>query len=418
MKKILALILALVLVFALVACGSGKSSETKTDSGETAETVKTDKKIGVILVGDENETYSLAHMNGIKEAVKATGFPEENVIWKYNVPENEVTFDTAVELAEAGCCLIIANSYSHQSYMQQAATEYPEVTFISMTGDNAKISGLPNMKNAFTRCYQARYVTGVVAGMKLKELIDQNKLTEKNYFADGTIRIGYVGAFPYAEVVSGMSGFYLGLKSVVSNVTMEVSYTNSWFDITAEAEAANALISDGCCIIAQHSDSTGVPSTCQKALESGTIVYNVGYNMDIRSVAPDAALTSALNNWGVYYTYVLQCVLEGKEVMTDWTEGYETDAVAISELGKSCAAGTAEKVAETIQAIKEGKLEVFSTDNFTVDGQKVTSWKIDITGDFVPDDDAESIVNGVFVEGLFRSAPAFSIPIDGIIELN
>jgi basic membrane protein A len=437
MKRVLALVLALVMVFALVSCGSSSTTnddtsaaDTSTDAATTdtaadgddqaADSTATDAadiKIGVILVGDENEAYTYAHIKGIKEAAEALNIPDDAIIWKYSITEDEICADTATDLAEEGCNLIISNSYGHQTYMETVAAEYPDITFISMTGDRAAISGLSNFKNAFTCVYQSRYVSGVVAGMKLQELIDDNKLGEANYDDDGNVKIGYVGAYPYAEVVSGYTGFYLGIKSIVENVSMEVTYTNSWFDITAEAEAANSLIADGCVIIGQHSDSTGCPSAIQEAYENGTVCYNVGYNLDMTTVAPDAALTSAINNWVVYYTYAFQCMLNGTEIETDWAEGYDTGAVAISALGASCAEGTAEKVAEVEAAIQSGELKVFSTDNFTVNGEKLDSYLIDTNGDFVNDDE-EAIWDGEFHESYFRSAPAFDIRIDGITELN
>jgi len=302
--------------------------------------------------------------------------------------------------------------------MQQAAEENPDVTFVSMTGDTAALSKLPNFKNAFNDTYQSRYVSGVVAGMKLKELVDAGKVADTNKNADGTIKIGYVGAYPYAEVVSGYTAFYLGVKSIVDNVAMTVTYTNSWYDPTAEAEAANALVASGCIILSQHADSTGAPSACEALLKAGTTVYCVGYNVDMLSVAPTAALTSAQNDWSVYYTYAFNCLLKGETIATDWAEGYNEGAVMISALGASCAAGTAEKVKEVEAALKDGSLNVFDCAKFTVDGKPVTTYlAIDTDGDWVGDT-GEAITDGIFQESTLRSAPYFGIHIDGITELN
>ncbi len=375
-------------------------------------------KIGVILVHDENSGYDAAHINGIKEAAAANGIAEDQIVWKYNIAEDETTYDTATDLVEQGCTYIFSDSYSHQSYMQQAASENPDVTFVSMTGDGAALSGLPNFKNAFNYTFESRYVSGVVAGMKLAELVADGKVADKNKDANGNIKIGYVGAFPYAEVVSGYTGFYLGVKSIVDNVVMDVQYTNSWYDPTAEAEAANALVSGGDIILGQHADSTGAPAACQALLDGGTTVYSVGYNIDMLSVAPTAALTSAQNNWSVYYTYALGCIVNGEEIATDWAKGFNEGAVMISALGESCAEGTAEKVAEVEAALKDGSLNVFDTSKFTVGGQTVTSaMAIDTDGDFVPDSE-EAISDGVFHESTIRSAPYFGLRIDGITELN
>jgi len=375
-------------------------------------------KIGVILVHDENTGYDYAHIQGIKEAAAAVGIADDQIIWKYNISEDENCYDTAMDLVEQGCNYVISDSYGHQSYMQQAASECPEAVFISMTGDTAALSGLTNFKNAFNDTYQSRYVSGVVAGMKLAELVANGLVEDKNMNEDGTIKIGYVGAFPYAEVVSGYTGFYLGVKSIVDNVAMDVTYTNSWYDPTSEAEAANALVASGCIILSQHADSTGAPSACEALLEGGTTVYCVGYNVDMLSVAPKAALTSAQNNWSVYYTYAFTCMLNGEDIATDWAKGYSDGAVMISTLGESCAEGTAEKVAEVEAALKDGTLNVFDTANFTVGGETVTSYMaIDTDGDWVGDT-GEAIVNGIFEESVLRSAPYFGLRIDGITELN
>lgn len=420
MKKFIALLMAIAMVFALAACGT-KTAETSASPEASAGTAVDASaiKIGVILVHDENTGYDFAHIEGIKKAAAAVGIdPEAQIIWKYNVAEDEGCYDTATDLVEQGCTTIFSDSYGHQSYMLQAAEENPDVTFVSMTGDNAALSKLPNLKNAFNYTFESRYVSGVVAGMKLAELVADGKVADKNKNADGTIKIGYVGAYPYAEVVSGYTAFYLGVKSVVENVAMSVSYTNSWYDPTAEAEAANALISDGSIIISQHADSTGAPSACEAALNSGTTVYCVGYNVDMLSVAPTSALTSAQNDWSVFYTYAFNCILKGEEIATDWAAGFNEGAVMISALGASCAAGTAEKVAEVEAAIKDGTLNIFDTSKFTVNGEAVTTYMaIDTDGDWT-NDTGEAIENGIFKESALRSAPYFGLRIDGITELN
>lgn len=420
MKKFLALILALTMVFALAACGT-KTATTSPDPAASAATGvdASTVKIGVILVHDQNTGYDFAHIEGIKKAAADVGIdPAAQIVWKYNVAENEGCYDTATDLVEQGCTYIFSDSYGHQSYMLQAAEENPEVTFVSMTGDNAAGSKLTNLKNAFNYTFESRYVSGVVAGMKLKELVDAGKVTDANKNADGTIKIGYVGAYPYAEVVSGYTAFYLGVKSIVENVSMSVTYTNSWYDPTKEAEAANSLVSTGCIIISQHADSTGAPSACEALLNSGTTVYCVGYNVDMLSVAPTAALTSAQNDWSVFYTYAFNCILKGEEIVTDWAKGYTDGAVMISALGASCAAGTAEKVAEVEAALKDGTLNIFDCSKFTAEGKPVTTYMaIDTDGDF-KGDTGEAIKDGVFYESTLRSAPYFGIRIDGITELN
>ena len=416
MKKIISLTLALMMVLGMAVsfsgCGSDKDSS--------------DIKIGAILIGDENEGYTYAHIEGIKKAAEACGISEDQIIWKYSVGEDEACLDAAKDLADQGCTAVFSNSYGHQSYMKDAAEQYSDVTFISATGDTAAASGLENFKNAFTNIYEARYVSGVVAGMKDKELVDEGKLTDKNK-KDGNIKIGYVGAYPYAEVVSGYTAFFQGIKSVYEDVTMDVQYTNSWFDITAEGEAANALMSRGCVIIGQHADSTGAPAAVEAAQKKGTVAYSVGYNIDMLSVAPNAALTSSTNEWGVYYEYAFNCLLKGETIKTDWSEGYNEGAVAITKLGDSCAEGTQEAVDKAIEGIKDGSVKVFDVSKFTVakgdyykvdgDGHLTSCKAIDTDGDFTPDKE-EAIEDGAFQESKFRSAPYFQLRIDGINELN
>lgn len=406
MKKFLALILALVMALSLVACGgnNNETPDTPDDGDGTA------LKVGVILVGDENEGYTYAHIEGIRKAMEACGLTDDNMVWCYNIPENEECYDKCIECVEQGCNLIITNSYSHQSYTQQAAEENPDVEFVAMTGDTALKSGLANFHNAFNLTFESRYVSGIVAGMKLKELMDEGLVTDPY--------IGYVGAYPYAEVVSGYTGFFLGIKSIVPEAHMDVQYTNSWFNQQEEGKAAEALMGRGCVIIGQHADSTGAPAAVQAAKDAGKVVYSVGYNVDMLNAAPTAALTSSTNDWSVFYTYLFNAALAGETIVTDWAEGYETGAVAITELGPEVAEGTAEAVAAAEEAIKNGELHVFDVETFTVGGEKVTSaFTFDSDGDWVNDTN-EGIVDGYYHESEYISAPSFSLRIDGITELN
>ncbi|HOO79283.1 MAG TPA: BMP family ABC transporter substrate-binding protein [Lachnospiraceae bacterium] len=405
MKKLISFLLVAVMVLSMTACGT------------EATTADESVKIGVILVGDENEGYTYSHIEGIQQAAAAVGIPEENIIWKYSVPEDESCYEAAVDLVDQGCTAIFSNSYGHQSFVQQAAGDYPEVQFVAMTGDTAANSGLSNFSNAFTSVYESRYVSGIVAGLKVAELVDAGVLADENFDADGNVKIGYVGAYPYAEVVSGYTAFFLGIKSVYENVSMEVTYTNSWFDIAAEGEAANSLMADGCVIIGQHADSTGAPTAVEAALTAGKVAYSVGYNVDMTSVAPTAALTSASNNWSVYYTEAFQAVLNGEKIPTNWAKGYADNAVAITALGASCAEGTQENVDAAIAAIKDGSLHVFDVNAFTVGGEHLSTYLVDMDGDF-EDDDEEAIWDGYFHESELRAAPSFDIRIDGITELS
>ncbi len=437
-KKVLALVLVACLAFVTIAfAGCSKQSNT---TGNT-DASKSDVKIGVILVGDETEGYTKAHMDGIKAAAKKLGLAESNIIWKYKVAEDQTCTDAASDLVASGCKAIFANSYGHETYVAQAAEANPDVTFVSMTGDFASICGLDNMKNAFTNVYESRYVSGVVAGLKVKELVDNGTLSPKktpaNYDKNGNIKIGYVGAYNYAEVVSGYTAFYLGIKSVVENVAMEVNYTNSWFDIAKEGAAAESLVANGCVIIGQHADSTGAPAAVEKLNKEGKICYSIGYNVDMLKTAPTAALTSATNTWEVYYEYAIGCVMNGKTIDTDWSKGYADGAVAITDLGTSCAKGTKEYVEKVEKQLKDGTLKVFDTSKFTVSTKQttctvatdkdkhLTSCKIDLSYyDYsgkapkciYKGTTAEAIKDGAFTESTLRSAPYFGVRIDGITE--
>lgn len=416
MKKVLALVLTAMLTLCAFAMAEPSVSTTAAEIELTGDPSAI--KIGAVMLGDENEGYTFAHIDGIQKAAAALGVAPEQIIWKYNVGEDASCYEAAADLADSGCNVIFSNSYGHQTHMQQAAAEFPEVQFVAMTGDTANKVGMDNFSNAFTEVYQSRYVSGVVAGMKIAELVESDALAPENFDADGKVKVGYVGAYPYAEVVSGYTAFFLGIQSVYPDVTMDVSYTNSWFDITAEAEAANALMASGCVIIGQHADSTGAPSAVQAAVDAGKTAFSIGYNIDMLSVAPTAALTSATNVWQVYYEYAMKTAINGEKIARNWCGGFNCDAVAITTLGPSCAEGTAEKVAEVEAALKDGSLQVFDTSKFTVNGETVTSaFATDTDGDFTNDAD-EAIIDGAYRESYFQSAPSFALRIDGIHEQN
>jgi len=278
MKKLMGILLAASMVFSLAACGSTADTAASSAAGTTATAEGSsnnqapDVKVGAIILGDETEGYSAAHINGIKEAAAELGMSDDQIVWKYKIAEGGVTADAAEDLVGQGCNLIISNSYGHQTYMEEEAEKYPDINFVAMTGDFAAISGCDNFYNAFTAVYQSRYVSGVVAGMKVKELVESGTLTPEtqpdSFTADGKVKIGYVGAYNYAEVVSGYTAFFLGVQSVYPDVQMEVMYTNSWFDIDKEGAAAEALIANGAVIIGQHADSTGAPAATPSATTS------------------------------------------------------------------------------------------------------------------------------------------------------
>ena len=425
MKKFLALLLAGVMTLGLAACGSSGSgsapapaaSAGSASASAAASAAEDPIKIGLICVHDINSGYDAAHIEGLTQACKDLGIDvNSQVVFKYNIPEDETCKETAVDLADSGCDIVFSDSYGHQSFMMQAAEEFPEVTFVACTGDQAGVAGMDNVKNIFPYTYESRYVSGVVAGMKLKELMDAGTVTDPY--------IGYVGAYPYAEVVSGYTAFFLGIQSIVPEAHMDVQYTNSWYDPTAESEAANALMSRGCVIIGQHADSTGAPSAVEAAQKTGTVAYSVGYNIDMLEVAPNAALTSAQNNWSVLYKATLESFMAGS-VPADYATGIADDAVMISKLGDSCAAGTQEAVDAAWAGIKDGSLKVFDTSKFTVGGKAVDSYDVNFsiidfgTGNVIFEGPTENVISdGAFQESVYRSAPYFDLRIDGITELN
>lgn len=374
-------------------------------------------KVGVILIGDNNEGYSKAHIDGINTAAQKLGITADQIIWKYSIGESSAVTDSGKQLIADGCNLVISNSYGHQSYMSALAKEYPDVKFIAMTGDTAASDNLPNFSNAFTKVYESRYVAGVVAGMKLKELIDGGKLTDANYDGEN-VKIGYVGAFNFAEVMSGYTAFYLGVKSVVNNVVMDVQFTDSWYDFDKEKASAEALVNSGCVIISQHADSAGAPTAVEEAFNAGKTVYCVGYNVSMLDVAPNSALTSATNVWAAYYEYALATAINGGKIATNWSAGYKEDAVKITGLGSACAEGTQAKVDEVVGKIKSGEIQVFDTSKFTVDGKTVTwAYATDSDGDFVYDKN-NVVADGYYRESYLQSAPSFNLKIDGIRWVN
>ena len=404
MKKLLAFILAAVMTASLCACGSSKggaegSTSAKGSSAAGEAVAASDIKVGCIMIGDENEGYTEAHLKAVEEMKKNLGLSDDQVVIKTNIKEDEGCYDAAVDLAEQGCNIVIANSFGHETHILEAAGEYPDVQFCHATGTQAASSGLSNMHNYFTNIYEARYVSGVVAGLKLNEMIEDGTVKED------ACKMGYVGAYTYAEVISGYTSFYLGAKSVCPSATMEVKYTNSWASFDLEKECADALISDGCVLISQHADTTGAPTACEAAG-----VPCVGYNIDMTSVAPNTALTSASMDWGVYYTYAVQCMIDGTAIDTDWCKGFAESADKITSLNdKVVAEGTEEKVKEVEDAISDGSLHVFDTSAFTVDGKELDTYK---------KGDTEYISDGYFHESEYGSAPAFDIAIDGITSIT
>lgn len=397
-KKILALVLVVALVaslaVALVACNP--------DNGDQI-------TFGLIALHDENSTYD---KNFIDAATAVANKMGAKLIIKRNIPESNECYEAAADLVDQGCDVIFADSFGHETYMLRAAKEFPDVVFAHATGTMAHTEKLPNFYNAFASIYEGRYLAGVAAGLKLIELYGED-------ITPAEAKIGYVGAFPYAEVVSGYTSFYLGVRSVVANATMEVQYTSSWYDEAAEKEAANALIQRGAKLISQHADSMGAPTACK---EAG--IPNVTYNISTEASCSGSYVIGSKVNWEPYFELLIQHTL-GKNVTLDYDyvghlgeNIFDGGSVEVLEIGSAAAAGTKEKLEEVAAKLRSGELNVFDTNNFTVGGEKVTKFTADVDtdNDFTPD--TQVIENGIFMESKFRSAPYFTIRIDGITELN
>jgi len=399
-KKLIALLVCLTMAMipVLASCGGGSSSGGGGD----------EFKVALICLHDENSTYDLNFINGFKEAMKNLGIDEDHYMIKTGVPEGQECYDAAAELADAGCKLIFSDSFGHQDYMLQAAQEFPDVQFVSCTGDKALVANQENYHNAFAAIYDGRYLAGVAAGMKLNELKDAGKLK------GDTPKMGYVGAFTYAEVISGYTSFYLGAKSVCPDVTMDVTFTGSWYDETAEKEGANKLIQGGADLISQHADSFGAPTACETAG-----VPNVSYNGSTKDAGPNTYIISSKINWAPYFEYATKAVQDGKTFDTNWTGTIESGSVELTELNTDVAAeGTAEKLEEVKADLVAGKTHVFDTSTFTVDGKELTSYKADVEADEKYEHETEVVSDGYFHESEFRSAPYFDVAIDGITRLD
>ena len=423
MKKFLAMLLALVMALSLVACGEKKDDTQGNGDGDaTAAKVK----VGFITLHDENSTYDKNFIDAAKEACANLGLVEnEDYFIKTNVGETEQCAEVAADLVDAGCNIIFADSFGHEPYMIEVAKANPEVQFCHSTGTRAHTEGLANYHNAFASIYEGRYLAGIAAGLKLNAMIDAGDIK-----ADEA-KMGYVGAFTYAEVVSGYTSFYLGAKSVCPTVTMEVTFTGSWYDETLEKEGAEKLIQRGCKLISQHADSLGAPTACENAG-----VPNVSYNGSTQAACPNTYIISSRINWAPYYEYAIKAVMDGTAIDADWTGTLATNSVVLTDLNTTVAAeGTAEAIAAATEKLEKGEIHVFDCSTFTtkaddkmnefkVDYLKVdadghiTSYMADVDTDQAYTGDTEVVHDGYFAESEKRSAPYFDLEIDGIKRLD
>lgn len=426
MKKIIVSIIAVLVIAAisvtcLVGCRNNDTVKKETVlpayEGVVAQTVEgtipADFKIGLITLHDKSSTYDKNFINAMEEVQQELGLSNQQVLIKMGIPEGTECFDAAEELVAAGCKVVIADSFGHEAYMIQAARKYPNVLFAHATGTHAHTEGLSNFVNAFASIYEGRYLAGVVAGLKLKEMIDNGTTINGKTVSTSNCKVGYIGAFTYAEVISGYTSWFLGVRSIVPQATMEVTFTGSWYNETAENNAAKNLINRGCVLISQHADSMGAPNACE---EAG--VPNVSYNGSTFSACPDTFLVSSRINWAPYYKYLIDCKVNNKVPSSDYTGTLKTSSVELTNLGAACAAGTKEKIVELRTKLANGEIKVFDTSTFTVGGQHLTEYLADVDDDGTYSHETNVISNGYFHESEGRSAPYFDMTIDGITLLD
>jgi len=418
-KKALSLILVVVmfsaLALSLASCGKEVVADMTGAPLTEVElkkdfTVPADFKIGIICLHDEASTYDLNFINGVEKIKTVLGLTDAQVIYKKNIPESAACTEAADDLVDQGCKIVFANSFGHESFLLNSAKKHPEVQFCHATGTTAHTEDTPNFHNAFASIYEGRYLAGVAAGLKLNEMIADGKIN------GDAPKMGYVGAFTYAEVISGYTAFFLGAKSVCPSVTMEVQFTGSWYDEIKEKEAATSLINNGCDLISQHADSMGAPSICE---ERG--VPNVSYNGATDESCPGTFIVSSRIDWAPYYLYIIKQFCTGAEIADDWCGGVEEGSVVLTGVNKTAAAeGTFEKIQEVAAKLKDGSVKVFDTNTFTINnGQKVADDHLaDVDTDAAYTADTDVVDGGEFQESLYRSAPYFDLRIDGIKLLN
>ena len=365
-------------------------------------------KVGLICLHDDSSTYDKNFIESMYRAIDNLGLDRSQLELVTGIGEDNECYETATELA-ATCDIIFADSFGHEQFMMRAAQENPDVYFCHSTGTRAHTSNLDNYFNAFASIYEGRYLAGVAAGMKINEMINNGTITPEQ------AKVGYVGAYPYAEVVSGYTSFFLGVRSEVPSATMYVRYTSEWYDYDKEKSAAEALIeTDKCILISQHADSYGAPQACE---EKG--VPNVSYNGSTAAECPNTYVVSSKIDWTPYYELMISAKLNNQAITEkDYVGTLATGSVKLDAVGTCAAAGTQEKLDSVKAQLIAGTVKVFDTSKFTVGGVQLESYLADVDdfGDYQPETNV--ISNGYFHESEYRSAPYFDLRIDGITEYN
>ncbi len=359
-------------------------------------------KVGYIYDGDESAPYTANYMRAQRSIEEKYGGRVQSVVRNNTAYGSEK--ELMEELADAGCELIFTTSYGYQDAAKEMAAEHPEIQICQSTGDTANTDPLySNYHNFMGRIYEGRYAAGIVAGMKLREMIDTGVIRARD------AKVGYVAAYPYAEVISGYTAFLLGIRSVVPEAVMVVRYTDTWSSYALEYECARTLIDEGCVIISQHSDTIGPAVACEEANEMHP-VYHVGYNQSMIDVAPTSSLVSTRINWQPYMEAAVEAVIDRKKIEevvraringNDACAGFERGWVEMMEINEQIAAeGTVRAVDETIDAFKRGSLHVFSGDYTGTD----------------PFDKNDTIdLSTPYQENETASAPSFHYVLDDVI---
>lgn len=400
-KHLMTLAVGALAVVALASCsegGSGSAPKKRT---------LTDVKVGLICLHDNNSTYDKNFIDSVNNAVENAGLAEGQLIVRTGIDEDagEVK-NTIDELHQAGCRVIIADSFGHEAGMIQGAKAYTDTQFLHCTGTQAQTEDLPNYHNAFASIYQGRYLAGVAAGLKLQEM----------KAADPTVssKLGYVGAYPYAEVKSGYTSWYLGVKSVVSDVTMTVRFTQSWYDPVAEKSAAETLISEGAVIVSQHADSMGAPNACEEHN-----VPNISYNGSTYNACPNTFVVSSRIDWTYCFEQlILATANQDAEYLAqkDYTGSMLDGSVKLTDVGSAAAARTQTYLDQVRAELLAGTRHVFDVNTFTVGGQAPSEdncapdkvWTYDYP------EGTLFLKNGYYNESVYRSAPSFDVDIDGL----
>ena len=366
-------------------------------------------KVGFIHIGDASSAYTNNFYFAQKELENAL---TENVttVSKFNVEENEKATSTACdELIKEGCNIIFATSYGYSETVKGFAEAHPDVQFCQATGTNANEEPvLPNYHTFMGWIYEGRYISGVVAGLKLDELI-KNGIIPKD-----DVTIGYVAAFPMAEVISGYTAFFLGVRAIVPDAVMRVVYTNTWSNSFVEKKCAERLIEEGCVIISQHSDTMGPAIACEEASSlRGKTVFHVGYNQSMKDVAPTTSLVSSRINWSPYIISACEAVLKDKPIESvvkatingnDAGSGIKNNWVEI--IGQNeikMADGTTQRIQEEIEKFKNGRESIFQGEYIGKNpNAKPNSWDL----------------RTPYEENANRSAPSFSYVLMNVIIIE